>query len=74
MKRSAFSDLGSLFTATLLAGALLLGGCADSLTGTTPPDVEEKVTAEQPPAQHNTQNDGGTDTDPEAGHNTSNED
>lgn len=74
MERSRSSTIGSLLTATLLAGAVLLGGCADSLTGTTPPDAEEKVTVEQPPAQHNTQNDGGTDTDPPAGHNTSDED
>ena len=81
MKRfRSLSTLGSFFTATLFAGALLLGGCSDSLTGTTPPNAEEEVTVQQPPAQHNTQNVGdddgssGTDTDPNAGHNTSDED
>jgi hypothetical protein len=72
MERSRFSTIGTLFTATLLAGAVLLGGCSDSLTGPTPPDTQEQMTVDQP--QHNTQNDGGTDTDPVAGHNTSDED
>lgn len=74
MKRSRFSSIGSLFTALLLASAVLLGGCADSLTGPTPPDAEEKVTVDQPSAPHNTQDGDGVDTSPTAGHNTSSED
>jgi hypothetical protein len=71
MERSRFSTIGTLFTATLLAGAVLLGGCSDSLTGTTPPDTEQQVTVDP---GHNTQDDGGADTTPVAGHNTSDED
>jgi len=73
MERSRFSTIGTLFTATLLAGAVLLGGCSDSLTGTTPPDTEQQVTVDTP-SGHNTQDNDGVDTDPVAGHNTSNED
>ena len=57
-------------TATLLAGAILLGGCSDSLTGTTPPTAEEDVTVQEA-AEHNTN---GTDTNPGASHNTSEQD
>lgn len=71
MERSQFSTIGSLFTAVLFAGAILLGGCSDSLTGTTPAD-RDQVTVQQQ-AQHN-QPSNSTDTDPDAGHNTSNED
>lgn len=71
MERSTFSAIGSFFTATLLAGAIFLGGCSDSLTGTTPPDAEESATVEQQRAQHNTNS---TDTEPGANHNTSDED
>jgi hypothetical protein len=77
MDRSRLSMLSSAFTAALFAGTLLLGGCSDSLTGTAPPDAEENVTVQQPPAQHNNQSmddDGSADTDPGAGHNTSDED
>jgi len=69
MERSSSTTIGSLFTATLLAGAVLLGGCSDSLTGTTP-TADEDATV-QKTAQHNTN---GTDTNPGASHNTSNED
>jgi len=62
MERSWFSTIGSFFTATLFAGALLLSGCSDSLTGTQP--AQEDVTVQT--------ND--VDTDPSAGHNTTNED
>jgi len=62
MERSWFSTIGSFFTATLFAGALLLSGCSDSLTGTQP--AQEDVTVQ-------TNGDG---TDPPAGHNTSDED
>jgi PBP1b-binding outer membrane lipoprotein LpoB len=62
MERSWFSTIGSLFTATLFAGALLLSGCSDSLTGTQP--AQEDVTVQTNDA----------DTDPAAGHNVSNED
>ena len=74
MERSHSTTISSLFTATLLAGAILLGGCSDSLTGATPPDTEENVTVQQ--AQHNTsaKDDGGGDTSPAAGHNTTDED
>jgi hypothetical protein len=72
MERSSSTTLGSFFTATLLAGAILLGGCSDSLTGVTPPTAEEDVTVQEN-ADHNT-NGEGTDTDPGASHNTSNED
>ena len=70
MERSSSTTLGSFFTATLLAGAILLGGCSDSLTGTTPPTAEEDVTVQEA-AEHNTN---GTDTNPGASHNTSDED
>jgi len=62
MERSWFSTIGSLFTATLFAGALLLSGCSDSLTGTQP--AQEDVTVQT--------ND--TDTDPSGVHNNSDED
>ena len=71
MERSSSTTIGSFFTATFLAGAILLGGCSDSLTGVTPPTAEEDVTVQEN-ADHNTND--GTDTDPEAGHNTSNQD
>ena len=70
MERSSSTTLGSFFTATLLAGAILLGGCSDSLTGTTPPTAEEDVTVQET-AEHNTN---GTDTNPHANHNTSDQD
>ena len=70
MERSSSTTLGSFFTATLLAGAILLGGCSDSLTGVTPPTAEEDVTVQET-AEHNTN---GTDTNPGASHNTSNQD
>ena len=70
MERSSSTTLGSFFTATLLTGAILLGGCSDSLTGVTPPTAEEDVTVQEA-AEHNTN---GTDTNPGASHNTSNED
>lgn len=75
MERSRSTTIGSFFTATLLAGAILLGGCSDSLTGATPADAEENTTIQQQ-AQHNTNalDDGGGDTSPGAGHNTSDED
>lgn len=72
MEHSSSTTIGSFFTATLLAGAVLLGGCNDSFTGVTPPSAEEDV-AVQETAEHNT-NGGGEDTDPHANHNTSNED
>jgi hypothetical protein len=71
MERSSSTTLGSFFTATLLAGAILLGGCSDSLTGVTPPTAEEDVTVQET-AEHNTND--GTDTNPHANHNTSDED
>ena len=70
MERSSSTTLGSFFTATLLAGAILLGGCSDSLIGTTPPTAEEDVTVQEA-AEHNTN---GTDTNPGASHNTSDQD
>ena len=70
MERSSPTTLGSFFTATLLASAILLGGCSDSLTGVTPPTAEEDVTVQEA-AEHNTN---GTDTNPGASHNTSDED
>lgn len=68
MERSRFSTIGSLFTAALFAGAMLLGGCSDSLTGAQP--AKKDVTV-QDRAQHNTND---ADTNPQAGHNTSPED
>ena len=70
MERSFSTNIGSFFTAVLLAGAILLGGCSDSLTGTTPPTAKEGVTVQET-AEHNTN---GEDTDPHANHNTSDED
>ena len=70
MEHSPSTTLGSFFTATLLAGAILLGGCSDSLTGVTPPTAEEDVTVQEA-AEHNTND---TDTNPGASHNTSDED
>lgn len=72
MERSHLSTLSTLFTAVLFTGAFLLSGCSDSLTGTTPPDQDVTV---QQRIQHNqiSMSDDG-DTDPQAGHNTSNED
>ena len=72
MEHSSSTTIGSFFTATLLAGAVLLGGCSDSFTGVAPPSAEEDVTVQQT-AEHNTNGDG-EDTDPAANHNTSNED
>ena len=72
MERSSSTTLGSFFTAALLAGAILLGGCSDSLTGVTPPSAEENITMQET-AEHNTNGDG-EDTDPHANHNTSDED
>ena len=68
MERSRSSTISSLFTAALFAGAMLLGGCSDSLTGAQP--TKKDVTV-QDRAQHNT-SDG--DTTPGASHNTSSED
>lgn len=68
MERFKLSTTGTFFMATLFAGVLLLGGCSDSLTG--PQQAQEDVTV-QDRAQHN-MND--VDTDPGAGHNTTNED
>lgn len=62
MERSWFSTIGSLFTAILFAGALLLSGCSDSVTGTQP--AQEDVTVQT----------NGEDTNPAGGHNTSPED
>ena len=70
MEHSSSTTIGSFFTATLLAGAILLGGCSDSFTGVTPPTAEEDVTVQEA-AEHNTN---GTDTNPGASHNTSDED
>lgn len=69
MERFQSPTIGSFFVVSLLAGAILLGGCSDSLTGATPPDAEEVTVQEQ--AQHNTSD---VDTNPQAGHNTSDED
>ncbi|WP_103027781.1 hypothetical protein [Salinibacter altiplanensis] len=68
MNRSTHSTLVSLFTATLVASALLLSGCSDSVTG--PQQADEDVTVQQQ-AEPNTND---VDTDPRAGHNTTNED
>ena len=68
MERSRFSTISSLFTAALFAGAMLLGGCSDSLTGAQP--AKKDVTV-QDRSQHSTSD---TDTDPSASHNTSSED
>ena len=73
MKRSSSTTIGSFFTTVLFAGALLLGGCSDSLTGTTPQTADEDVTV-QKTAKHNTNGDDGTSTTPGASHNTSDED
>ena len=79
MERFRSTTIGSFFTATLFAGAILLGGCSDSLTGATPSDGNETTMIQQR-AQHNTNaqddgdDDGGGDTSPAAGHNTSNQD
>ena len=54
----------------LLHRYVLLGGCSDSLTGVTPPTAEEDVTVQEA-AEHNTN---GTDTNPGASHNTSDQD
>lgn len=70
MKRSHFTTIGSFFTALLLAGTVLLGGCSDSFTGVTPPEAEENVTLQER-AQHNTND---VDTSPQGSHNTSSED
>lgn len=74
MDRSRFTTLASLFTALLLAGTVVVSGCSDSLTGTTPPDQE--VTVKQKASHNQTANtgDGGNSTDPGAGHNTTDED
>ena len=64
MERFTFSTIGSFFTAALFASALLLSGCSDSMTGAQP--TQETVQAA-------TQDDG-ADTNPQAGHNTSDED
>ena len=69
MERSRFSTISSLFTAALFAGAMLLGGCSDSITGAQPTKKEVTV---QDRAQHNTNDD--VDTNPQASHNTSSED
>ncbi|WP_103019999.1 hypothetical protein [Salinibacter altiplanensis] len=69
MNRSTYSTLASLFTAALVASTLLLGGCSDSVTG--PQQADEDVTVQQQ-AEHNSMGDG--DTDPRAGHNTTDED
>jgi hypothetical protein len=78
MERFRSTTIGSFFTATLFAGAILLGGCSDSLTGATPSDANEDTTIQQR-AQHNTNaqdddDDSGGDTSPAAGHNTSDQD
>ena len=69
MNRFTHSPLASLVTTVLVASALLLGGCSNSVTG--PKQAEEDVTVQQQ-AEHNSMNDG--NTDPAAGHNTTDED
>ena len=49
MERSRFSTISSLFTAALFAGAMLLGGCSDSLTCAPPAKTDVTV---QDRAQH----------------------
>jgi hypothetical protein len=68
MNRSTHSTFASLVTAVLVASALLLSGCSDSVTG--PQQAEEDVTLQQE-ADYNTND---ADTDPAAGRNTTNED
>ena len=68
MNRSTHSTLASFFTAALVASALLLSGCSDSVTG--PQQAEEGVTLQQQ-AEHNTND---ADAEPRAGHNTTDED
>jgi predicted component of type VI protein secretion system len=64
MERSTLSTIGSFFTAALFASALLLSGCSDSLTGAQPAQETVEVSTQ----------DGGGDTNPQAGHNTSDQD
>lgn len=71
MERSRFSTITSLLTALLFAGTIVLGGCSDTLTGTTPPDSDEVAVKK---AQHNKMDQDGGTTEPVAGHNTSDED
>lgn len=68
MNRSTRSTIASLFTTILIASALLLSGCSNSITG--PQQADEDVTVQQQ-ADHNTND---ADADPRAGHNTTNED
>ena len=72
MERSSSTTIGSFLTATLLAGAILLGGCSNNFTGVTPPSAEEDITVQET-AEHNT-NGEGENTDPGASHNTSEQD
>ncbi|MFB6274270.1 MAG: hypothetical protein ABEL51_15400 [Salinibacter sp.] len=65
-----FSNVGSFATATLLAGAILFGGCSNNLVGTKPPTPKKNETVKQQ-AQPNTN---AGDTEPGAGHNTSPQD
>ena len=67
MNRSTRSTIASLFSALLVASALLLTGCSDSLTG--PQQADESPTVQQ--AEHGTND---ADADPAAGHNTTDED
>ena len=67
MSRSTRSTIASVFTALLVASALLLSGCSNSLTG--PQQADEAPTVQQ--AEHSTND---ADADPIAGHNTTNED
>ena len=70
MEHSSSATIGSLFITTLLADAILLGGCSDNFTGVTPPTAEEDVTVQET-AEHNTND---TKTTPGASHNTSEQD
>lgn len=74
MERSHYTTLGSVLTAVLFAGAVLLSGCTDTLTGVAP-ENDQNITIQQR-AQHNqvSNGEGGGTTEPDAGHNTSDED
>ncbi|MFB6231251.1 MAG: hypothetical protein ABEL04_08850 [Salinibacter sp.] len=68
MNRLSLSSLGSLFTAALFAGMLVLGGCSDNLTGPAPSDQDVTV------QQETSGDENGGSTTPHAGRNGSNED
>lgn len=73
MRQFHSTSIGYSLVAALIAGLIVLGGCADSVTGPTAPgnNADKVEKAEGPIGDHQTNdNDDGSTDDPDGGHNT----